>query len=81
MVRIWRTITGRETVKVLFVPRIIILRALENVGLRFFITRWGSHELSAELKAKRVKICREMPDVLKELGPQQMNHIITGDEC
>jgi hypothetical protein len=51
-----------------FVPRIIILRALEKMSLRFSIARWGSHELSAGLTAKRVEICKEMPEVLEDLG-------------
>jgi hypothetical protein len=39
-----------------------------------------SHELSAELKAKRVEICQKMLEVLEELDPRQKNHVITGDE-
>jgi hypothetical protein len=38
------------------------------------------HELSAELKAKRVEIYKEMPEILEELDPRQKNHVITGDE-
>jgi hypothetical protein len=53
----------------------------EKMGLRFFITRWVSHELSAELKAKRSEICKEMLQILEELDLQYKNHIITGDEC
>jgi hypothetical protein len=38
------------------------------------------HELLAELKAKRVEICKEKLEILEELDPQQKNHVITGDE-
>jgi hypothetical protein len=69
-----------EIAKRLFVPRITILRALGKMDFRFFITRWVPHELSAELKAKRVEICKKMLEVLEESDPRQQNHIIMGDK-
>jgi hypothetical protein len=55
--------------KDLFIPKTIILRVLDKMGLRFFVARWVSYKLSLELKAKRIEICREMLKVLKQLGP------------
>jgi hypothetical protein len=42
----------------LFIPRTPILLDLGEMGLKFFITRWVPHELSAKLKVKMVKICK-----------------------
>jgi hypothetical protein len=36
-----------------------------QIGLRFFIAKSISHELSAELKAKRVEIWKKMLDLLR----------------
>jgi hypothetical protein len=40
-----------------------------KMGFRFFITKWMSHELSPELKARRVKICKEILEILEKLDP------------
>jgi hypothetical protein len=51
------------------------------MDFRFFILRWVRHELSAELKAKRVKIFKEMLKFLEELYLRQKDHIIMDEEC
>jgi diadenosine tetraphosphate (Ap4A) HIT family hydrolase len=51
---------------------------LDKMGQRFFFVRWMPHELSAELKAKRVEVCREMLEVLEQLGPRQKAMLLQG---
>jgi hypothetical protein len=74
------SVSCHEIVKELFVPKTTILLALGEMGFRFFIAMQILQELSIELKAKRVKICKEMLEILEGLDLRQKNHIITGDE-
>jgi hypothetical protein len=74
-------VSCHEIVKELFISKTTILLALGEMGFRFFIAMQMLQELSIELKAKRVKICKEMLEILKGLDLRQKNHIITGDEC
>jgi hypothetical protein len=55
----------RDIAKDVFIPRTTIFPFLDEMGLRFFVARWGPHERSAKVKAKGVEICREMLDVLE----------------
>jgi hypothetical protein len=48
----------REIVKDMFVLMTTISRILEEMGWRFFIAKWMSHELSAESKGNGVDISR-----------------------
>jgi hypothetical protein len=50
-------ISCRKIPKDLFVLMTTISRVLEEIGSRFFIASWVSHELSAESKMNRVNIC------------------------
>jgi hypothetical protein len=49
-------------------------------GLQILHCKVVPHELSAELKVKRVEICKEMLEVLEEVGPRQKNYIIADNE-
>jgi hypothetical protein len=60
-----------EIAKGVFIPRTSILRVLGKMSFRFFIIRRVCHELSARLKAKRVKIFKEMLEVVEELDLRQ----------
>jgi hypothetical protein len=55
---------------------ITISLILEEIGSRFFITRWVPHELSAESKANRMVICQEMLEVLENLDLRQKNILL-----
>jgi hypothetical protein len=59
----------REIAKDLFIPITIILRVLDEMDLRFFVARWVPYKLSPELEAKRIEICREILEILEQLGP------------
>jgi hypothetical protein len=61
----------RDIAKDLFIPTTTVLRLLDEIDPRFFVARWVPHKLSAELKAKRVEVCREMLKVVEQLGPGQ----------
>jgi hypothetical protein len=39
------------------------------------------HELSTESKANRMNIRQEMPEILENFDPWEMNHAIRGGEC
>jgi hypothetical protein len=57
---------------------IIILHVFDEMGLRFFVARWVPYRPSPELKAKRIKICREMLKVLEQLDPWQKIMLLHG---
>jgi hypothetical protein len=61
----------RKIAKDLFIPTTTILRVLNEMGLKFFVTRWMPYKLAPELKAKRIDICQEMLEILEQLGPRQ----------
>jgi hypothetical protein len=55
--------------------------SFREIEFRFFIARWVPHERSAELKTKRVEICKEMLEVLEGFTRWQKNHAIMGHKC
>jgi hypothetical protein len=58
----------REIAKTLFIPVTIMLRFLDEMGLRFVVARWMPYKLSPELKAKRIETCYEMLAVVEKLS-------------
>jgi hypothetical protein len=68
----------REIAKDLFIPKTPIFRVLDEMGMRFFIARWMPYKLSPELKAKKIKICRELLEILEQLGPGQKVMLLQG---
>jgi hypothetical protein len=66
----------QEIAKDLFISITIILRVLDEMGLRLFIARWVPYKLSPELKAKRIEICREILEILEQLGPRQKSIVL-----
>jgi hypothetical protein len=61
----------REIAKDLCIPMTAILRALDEMGLRFVVARRVAYRLWPELKVKRIETCREILEILEELGPRQ----------
>ena len=51
-----------------------------HLGLRKVCAKWVPHKLSAEQKAKRVRICTELLAEYGENGAKRVTDIITGDE-
>jgi histone-lysine N-methyltransferase SETMAR len=72
--------SSREISKVLGFPKTTVLRALEELGLRFFESRWIPFRLSNDQKADRVRVSQEMIMLLEGLGPIERQYLITGDE-
>jgi histone-lysine N-methyltransferase SETMAR len=53
---------------------------LDDIGLRFFASRWIRHRLSDAQKADRVELSQHMLEMMQGLGPKQQKYLITGDE-
>jgi hypothetical protein len=49
----------------------IILRIFDEIGLGFFVAKSVPSKLSPELKAKRIEMCREMLEILEQIGQRQ----------
>jgi hypothetical protein len=56
------------------------LHTLHDLGVQFCTPRWISHRLPQEKELNRKELCRETLDFLRDIGPRQQQHLITGDE-
>ena len=61
--------------------RSTIRNVLKNhLGLTKLSLRWVPHELTPELKEKRLHGAKDLLERLSTLGPLQRNHVVTGDQ-
>jgi histone-lysine N-methyltransferase SETMAR len=67
--------------EILKVSHATILKHLHDaLGMKHFHLRWIPHQLTEQLRAERVKKCRDLLPLLERMEASNFHNIVTGDE-
>jgi hypothetical protein len=67
--------------EILKVPRATILKHLHDaLGMKYFHLRWIPHQFTGQLRAERMKKCRDILPLFERLEESNFHNTVTGDE-